>query len=284
MSRIHRILSSVSILSALALGVGGLALASPEARTEAAGAHGAHHGRRAGGGLVHAALRLPSLRAGQRAQLELLVDEEKAAHATVRVAHGDLMQSLAAGVEVGRIDDAALRSKVEAVAQAEAAAKPRERAAVEQLHGILDTAQRAELVTALEARRASPVATGDAEPEHARRGGRGMEAWARALDLTPQQRDQIRANLGAARDAGHEGGRQAHGAARAEHEKVLEAFKADRFVMNEVAPPAVGAEALERGPEKLVAAVRAALPVLTPPQRAAAAARMRAEAQRAARD
>ena len=282
MTRFQKMVSSISILSALSLATGGLALAAPDAATGAAEAHGGHHGRghHAGGDLVRAALRLPSLRADQRAQIQQLVDQEKVAHVGVRAARGDLMVAVAQGVEAGRVDDAALKPKIDAVAHAADAARPVQRAALEKLHAILDASQRAELVNAIEAhRQAAPAAS---EAERGERRGHGGGPLARGLDLTPQQKDQIRANIKASHDASASagGGRQAHEAARAQHAKVLEAFKGDRFVMNEVAP-VVPEAGRARGEQKMIDAVKASLPVLTPQQRATAAAKMRAEAQRA---
>jgi Spy/CpxP family protein refolding chaperone len=288
MTRFQKMVSSISILSALSLATGGLALAAPDAATGAAETHEGHHGRghHAGGDLVHAALRLPSLRGDQRAQIQQLIEQEKAAHVGIRAARADLMLAVAQGVEAGRVDDAALKPKVDAVAQAAAAGEPMERAALEKLHGILDAAQRVELVNAIEAHRQAaarggePAGNGDRAERRGHGGGAGP--LARGLDLSPQQKDQIRANMKAGHDASAAtgGGRQAHEAARAQHAKVLEAFKGDRFVMNEVAPlvPEAGRA---RGPQKMIDAVKASLPVLTPQQRATAAAKLRAEAQRA---
>jgi Spy/CpxP family protein refolding chaperone len=288
MTRFQKMVSSISILSALSLAAGGLALAAPDAATGAAEMHEGHHGRghHAGGDMVHAALRLPSLRADQRAQIQQLVEQEKVAHVGVRAARADLLVAVAQGVEAGRVDDAALKPKVDAVAQAAAAGKPVQRAALEKLHAILDASQRAELVNAVEAHRQAPPRAGEeaTRGERAERRGHGGGAGplARGLDLTPQQKDQIRANMKASREASAAagGGRQAHGAARAQHAKVLEAFKGDRFVMNEVAPVVPEARG-GHGEQRMIDAVKASLPILTPQQRATAAARLRTEAQRA---
>ena len=172
------------------------------------------------------------------------------------------------------------------MAQAAAAGKPVQRAALEKLHGILDASQRVELVNAIEAHRQAgprtgePAASGDRAERREHRGGAGP--LARGLDLTTQQKDQIRANMKATHDASATGGggRQAHEAARAQHAKVLEAFKGDRFVMNEVAP-VVPEAGRGHGEQRMIDAVKASLPVLTPQQRATAAAKMRTEAQRA---
>jgi Spy/CpxP family protein refolding chaperone len=289
MNRFLKIASSVSVLS-IALAVAGTAFADAAAvpGAPAAAAHEGHGHRRGhhGGDLVHASLSLSTLRADQRAQIQQLVEQQKAAHAGVRAARSDLMEAVARGVESGRVDDASLKPKVDAVARATAANEPAKRAALEKLHTILDASQRAELVNAIEAKRsahgkaAAPQGNG-AKPAH-HEGGRGLGHWAKALNLTPQQAQQIQANLRAEheKDRAAGGAQAAHGA-KGGQARLLEAFKADRFVMNEVAPPADPAKAT-RGAGRIVNMAQAAVPVLTAEQRTAAAAKLRAEAQKGA--
>jgi Spy/CpxP family protein refolding chaperone len=237
---------------------------------EGNGASGEHarrgHGRE--GGLVHAALKLDSLSADQRASIEQLVQAERAARVPVRQADAQVLTTLAGQVQGGGVDAQALAPSLateQSAADAEAAA---ERDALAKLHAILTPAQRAELADRIASRashgKEHAQARGDAGAGE-RRGAR----FGRDLDLTAEQRAQIRAALGA-------GAPRADGGAgeRGEHAKMLEAFRGDSF------DPAAFVVAHNRGQrtEKLAAAM---VPVLTPAQRDAFANHLR---QRAAKE
>jgi hypothetical protein len=61
--------------------------------------------------------------------------------------------------------------------------------------------------------------------------------------------------------------------------KVMSAFKQDRFVMDEVAPAMDVAAKAQKMSDHLLGIVQAALPVLTAPQRAIAAQKLRDKAE-----
>ncbi|HEY2517581.1 MAG TPA: Spy/CpxP family protein refolding chaperone [Polyangiaceae bacterium] len=272
MNGFQKVASVVSILSAFGLSAVGMAHVAYAGTPDATDAGASHHhrGHRRGGDLLRASLRLDSLTASQRQQIEQLASGERAAHANVRTAEGALMKAVAAGVSSGSVDENALKPNVQAVESAKAADEPGDRASLEKLHAILTPAQRAELVGRLESH--SPR-TGQA---WAGRGGEHEGKWGggHGLNLTDAQKAQIKANM-------KSGAPSVDPSVRSEamesHRRVLEAFKGDRFVMNEVAPSRdprlVDAETM-----RMVRFAKASAPVLTAEQRAEAAARLTARA------
>ena len=270
MFTIRRYASVASLSAFLALGslaASSVALASTE--PPAADAGGGHHGHHGHGDLVRASLHLDSLTTAQRQQIETLIQQEQATHANVAAARSQLLQALASRVAAGSVDEAALAPNVQAVEGAIQADQPVDRAAVEKLHAILTPAQRVELVTKIESHEHRGMArSADAGAPD---GGRGAEfMWGRALSLTPAQRDQIKVNL---RSTGPTVNRSVWQEARESRQHVLEAFKADRFVMNEVTPQK-DPRIIDQGVERIVRVAKASAPVLTPEQRAAAAAKL----------
>jgi Spy/CpxP family protein refolding chaperone len=278
MLSLRRFASVASIASFLALGSlaqSGIALASPAPPPSAdAGPVGGHHGHHGRGDLLRASLHLDSLTTAQRQQIEALAQQERATHANVAAARSQLLQALATRVAAGSVDDAALAPSVQAVEGAIQADEPGDRAALEKLHAILTPAQRVELVTRIESHphRAMERAPDAGRPE-------GGFLLGRALDLTPAQRDQIKANLGS---SGPALDKSVWKEARESRQHVLEAFKGDRFVMNEVAPQK-DPRVIEQGIEHIVRIAKASAPVLTAEQRATAAAKLQKMATRAAK-
>jgi Spy/CpxP family protein refolding chaperone len=270
-----RVALPISIaLSATALACGGTATSEPatsasSAATRAPVAQGAH-----GQVKVFAeALGDVPMTASQRAQIEQLAAEAETRRAAVRAARRDLTLAIAAQVQSGSIDRAALQPKIDAVVAALNASQPGDRAGVERLHAILGPDQRTAFVDALEARSHQVVAGGG--------DGGGLRLWAEELKLSDDQRAQIKAaieqRVGAA-PQGAGGGRpwmerKARGA------KWLDAFKQDRFVFDEVAPPQPAGQDGARACDRFVGMVEAAVPVLTAEQRAAAAQMLRARAE-----
>ncbi len=190
------------------------------------------------------------------------------------------MTAVADKVAAGNVDDIALAPNVRAVEGAIAADEPGDRAALEKLHAILTPAQRAELVARIESRESL-------RPANGRRGGRrrgsgaaaghvGGMMWGRALNLTDAQRQQIQVNL---KSNGPAVDKSEWKEARETRQHVLEAFKGDRFVMSEVAPPR-DPRLIEENAERMVRLAKASAPVLTPEQRATAAAKLRQMAAR----
>jgi Spy/CpxP family protein refolding chaperone len=211
----------------------------------------------------------------QRAEIEQLATEAEARHATVRAARRDLTVAVAAQVEAGSIDRSALQPKIEAVAGAIGASQPADRAAIERLHAILGPDQRTAFIDALEARlheRMSGAIGMDAAGPKGR-----LAHWAQELNLSDAQRDQIKAALAQRFQAASQehGDRHPWMEAKRRGAKVLNAFKQDRFVLDEVAPPQNPQEQATRASQFFLGMAEAALPILTPEQRKAAADKLR---------
>ncbi|MDP9000478.1 MAG: Spy/CpxP family protein refolding chaperone, partial [Myxococcota bacterium] len=220
-------------LGAAALGCGGTA-SSEQPTTASAAATRAPVAQSAHGPvkMVGDALTDVPLTAAQRADIEQLASGADARHSSARAARKSLMTALAAQVEAGAIDRAALRPNIDAVAAAVAALQPADRAAFERLRAILGPDQRTAFVDALEARMHERMAESMGE---AHKGG--MIHWAQQLKLSDDQREQIKAAAQRLRSSAHEeGGGPAWKQQKERGAKVLEAFKKDRFILDEVAP------------------------------------------------
>ena len=149
---IRKVVSFTSLAGALALVSGGVALAN-EGRQGEAGERGEHrHGGHRHGGLVSAALKLDTLTGEQRAQIEKLVQERKAAGVPVRQADAVVLTQLAHQVEQDKIDRAGLKDGLDAEQAAAAAARTVEVNTLAELHGMLTTTQRNQLVDAIESK------------------------------------------------------------------------------------------------------------------------------------
>jgi Spy/CpxP family protein refolding chaperone len=234
--------------------------------------------------LVGAALGDVPLTATQRTQIEKLAGEAEARHTAARAARQDLMLAVASQVQSGAVDRPALQPKIDALAAALKQAQPADRSSLEQLHAILSADQRTAFVDALEAR------IGEAKGKmHA---GHPLKQWADDLKLTEDQRTQIRTALRDRFHAAGHGETAAHGESAANGEtnehpwaagdhpgaKVLSAFKQDRFVMDEVAPARDLAHTAAQMSDHFLGLAETVLPILTPDQRAIAAAKIREKA------
>ena len=152
--------------------------------------------------------------------------------------------------------------------------RPADRAAFEQLHALLDPQQRGELVDALEAK-AGDHEGGGHKGKHA--GRARMKEWATALSLTDDQKSQIKTALQALHAAHADGG---HDHEHADHpgghgHAMLEAFRADTFSMDAVAPAGNAPKTVGNMSERTLGMVTAVLPILTPAQRTIAAQKIR---------
>jgi Spy/CpxP family protein refolding chaperone len=216
----------------------------------------------------------------QRSEIEQLAAEADARHADERAARSDLLNLLAAQVQSGALDRAALQPKIAAIAAALQKAQPADRAAIERLHAILTPDQRVAFVDALKSRFHERMGKmRDAHP---------LKKMADDLQLTDDQRAQLRAAF-RARFQGGEHGEQAandggggwhHGMRRGA--KVLSAFEQEHFVLDEVAPPIDVQDAVTQKSGHFLTAAEVALPILTPAQRVVAAQKLRDRATGAA--
>jgi Spy/CpxP family protein refolding chaperone len=260
-------------LAAAPLGCGG-SVAAEQATTASSAAVRAPVAQDAHGPvkIVADALGDVPLTASQRAEIERLATEADARHASARAARKELVLAVAAQVEAGAIDRAGLRPQTAALVAAVTASQPADRAAFERLHAILAPDQRTAFVDALEAR----VQEHAGEAHHQGR----MRQWAQKLNLSDDQRAQIKAALEEHFQAkAREPGAHPWMEAKRRGVKLLEAFKQDHFVLDEVAPALDAGQQAVKSSELFLGMAEAALPVLTPQQRALAAQTLRARAE-----
>jgi Spy/CpxP family protein refolding chaperone len=106
-----------------------------------------------------------------------------------------------------------------------------------------------------------------------------MKQWAEDLKLTDAQRSQIKDAMRAQWKEGHE---HAEGqpmtemkAHKENAQKVLDAFKGDRFVLDEVAPKKDTREMAAKMSGHFLRMAETVMPILTPEQRTIAAQKLR---------
>ncbi|MBX3211643.1 MAG: Spy/CpxP family protein refolding chaperone [Labilithrix sp.] len=252
--------------------------------------------------LVGDALGEVPLRPEQRAEIEKLAAEAEARHAPMGDAKKELMTAFAAQIESGTLDRAALQPKIDKVTADFEKVRADDRAALTKLHGLLDAEQRGAFVDALE--KQMKAKRGE-RGEHMKGGFGKLKALADDLQLTDEQRGQIRdamreaykegreahkdgANAGGwrhhargERGPGHAEGKRGgprHGGGPHAGKRSLEAFRADTFDLDQVAPPH-DAKAMARfGVDRMSGFAEKILPILTPEQRKIAADKVRAMA------
>ncbi len=210
------------------------------------------------------------LTATQRAAIEQMASDAEARHAQARAARQDLLTTLAAQIEAGSIDRAALQPKLAAIAAAMQASQPADRSALEQLHAVLTPDQRAAFVDA--------VAAHAQQYKAEWKGKGGMHQWAQELGLSDDQKAQIKAAIMQKMQAA--GGQEDHEARGAKHQgaAVMAAFKQDTFVLDQVQPAKDVQQMVSRMSDRILGLAEAALPVLTPAQRSLAAQKLRERA------
>jgi Spy/CpxP family protein refolding chaperone len=214
-----------------------------------------HHGHRQG--LLGAALTLDSLTPQQRAAIEGLIQQDRAARAPVRKADVPVLEALAHQVEQASIDPQGLAPTLDVEKAAEAAEVVVERGSLNSLHGLLTPSQRAQLVDGIESHQHVHHDRADAGAGHVGEHG---------LGLTPEQRAQIAANLRAEVTSGHRGQMRA----------MLGAFRGDTFDASQFVMGVAPGERAERLAQAMV-------PVLTPAQRAILASHLRTRASHESR-
>jgi Spy/CpxP family protein refolding chaperone len=262
--QIARIVTLTLLSSAAALVPAGVAFAQ-QATTDA-GSREWHHGQRPG--LLGAALHLDSLTPAQRTSIEQLEQVQRTAETPVRQADAQVLTVLAQQVEQASINRSALAPTLSARESAAVIARTADLDTVQKLHDLLTPSQRGQLVDAAEARQAE--GTG-------RHQGRGrLGEIAEKLGLTDQQKAQILANLRAEHPASAEAGTRPnfHGAGKA----WLESFRGDTFSATAAGPNLP--RQIERRANHMENLLAAAVPVLSPAQRAQLASHLRSRAAR----
>ncbi|WP_394825994.1 hypothetical protein [Pendulispora albinea] len=235
-----------------------------------------------------------SLRPSQRTEIQKLFAEADARHtaakAQSKTGRADLLNALAAQVEQGRVDRAALAPKEQALDAAWKTSRDADRAALEKLHALLDPAQRTALIDAIQLTKHDDASAGDGgrgdRGESKRHGGwgrgrgrgkhhRGHDRFAKLgedLKLTDDQKAKLFEALRAER-----GKDRPNHPPHTKLEAIFTAFKSDHFKMDEVAPQTELHEPLAR----TLRLTEITVPLLTPEQRATLAAKIRERAKHA---
>jgi Spy/CpxP family protein refolding chaperone len=253
-----RIITFASLAGAVALVPAGVARAQQAATSSQPSPK---HGHRMG--LIEDALALGSLTPEQRTAIEQLAQTRHTAEIPVRHADAQVLTVLAQQVEQASINRQALAPSVQVRDSAAAAAHTVQLDTLQKLHDLLTPAQRGQLVDAVEGQSRG----------HGGEGRRGhLAEVAKELGLTDQQKQQIASNLHAEWAAQGDAGR--HGDHRGAGKAWLEAFRGDAFNAN-----ASGANPnFERRADRMEDLFAAAVPVLSPAQRAQLATHLRARA------
>jgi Spy/CpxP family protein refolding chaperone len=208
--------------------------------------------------LVRQAVESLPLRPDQKIEADRLVSEATARHEGLIAARLALGGTIAAQVRAGVVDRPLVEHELDAFKAAMMEVRAADIAAFGRLHDVLDAGERSKLVDALE------------DGLGAAHGPRGklhsMQKWVKDLGLTDTQIARIMAampgEMSRRGDLSHANGRGGRGALRA----TLEAFRGDRFAIDESVTGAL-THASERRSGKVLDALLAATPVLTPDQR-----------------
>jgi len=214
-----------------------------------------------------------SLRAEQRVAIEKLASDAEARHATNLPLRANLANAIAAQVESGSIDKAALQPQIDALAAATEQSRPLDHASFQKLHDLLDATQRQAFVDAIHANMQAKHA------QHGEHGGRGakMQEWATALNLTDAQKDQIKSSMQAEFTANKGEMLQRFAGGHEKRGHILDNFAADDFKADEALPQVdVKAKAAEMTTH-MIHFVEIVLPTLTADQRKLAADKIRAK-------
>ncbi len=251
--------------------------------------------------LFRKALKLKDLSDAQRTGIEALLGELKPDKKGM-TAFKSFHEALADGVAAGNIDDAAITKATEAIDAQMVAKRDKMAKALEQLHKLLSPEQRSALIAKMRKWgdkkgrhfRGDEAADGPEGRRHRRRGGdrargrkrggerargkfgkhgkmgkHGMGKLIKQLDLSEEQREQLRA----LRDKSHAerpglADKKAHREAmRAKMSAFGEAFASDNFDAKALAAKMPMGEHMRKRFTHKVAKMKAILPILTKPQR-----------------
>ncbi|HSY21429.1 MAG TPA: hypothetical protein VK841_04905 [Polyangiaceae bacterium] len=235
--------------------------------------HHRHHHR--GGIVAFIAMSLDTIGANddQRAAIEKIQTALRVKLEPARVADQKLATVLADGIAAGSIDKAKVDAAIAKLAETSKGVHAAIADSLNELHGVLDDAERAALVDKVEAhwqvwKDANEEGAKAGEPrEHGR-----IEALARALALTPDQVDKVRDAI-----------RKAPAAHKFDEDKVAAhlaafgtAFEAANFDAKKLSGgDAINANLTSWGATSMAHFYEAILPVLTPDQRTKLAERVR---------
>jgi Spy/CpxP family protein refolding chaperone len=265
MRKLARFISTASIVTLGLAAVPFAASADAPRPAESSEGDAADH-MHGGAKLFEEALEEVQLRPEQKAAIDDLKADAKNRHASAKMIKGQLALQIADQIEQGKIDRCTLGPTIRALASAKAQARPGDRAAFERLHAILDPGQRATFVDALKNEVESVMKEHEPAPL--------ADNIAKSLNLSSEQRANIEKILDGLRAI-----RQAqpwYAAHREMWTKILDAFKTDHFVLDEIAPMKNPEAHTAAKVEQMLWAGEAILPVLTPEQCKAIADKIRA--------
>ena len=240
--------------------------AAPPAEDVTSPAEEKHAGARR---IFEQALADVELRPDQIKEVEAMKTEAKKRHEPVRAAKRELAEAVADQIEAGKIDRCALDTQIDKVASAKAQAHPGDRAAFEKLHSILDKDQRTKFVDLLK--------RGWERRQQAHDPTKLADKMARELGLTEEQKGKVQQILTGLQQISEALGTHEQHAEK--WSKILEAFKGDRFVLDEIAPAEDVAAMMKRKMTGHLWAAEALIPVLTKDQRATLAEKLRGKAR-----
>jgi Spy/CpxP family protein refolding chaperone len=101
--------------------------------------------------------------------------------------------------------------------------------------------------------------------------------WATDLNLSDQQRDQIRTAVRSKFEGQREQMKEQWKASREQGHQMLESFRQDQFTLDANSPELFGRDRIAGGVGKMIDFAEAAVPTLTPEQRAIAAQKIRTQ-------
>ena len=238
----------------------------------------AHRAHNAPGDLLGDALSDVTLRPDQRAAVDQVKKDASAKRAAVKKANKALLEALAAQVQAGAFDRAALESSVDDVTSAVADEAKAQRASLDKLHALLDKTQRIQLASAMEARLARDAREAVGGDKRAARDE--FRKLAGDVKLTPEQRKAVSAFLKEpakdAKDVKEE--REHHAQAKEREKKQLDAFRADKYQADQSLPAAAARLNPPQDIARLLTVTQHLVPLLTPEQRTVAADKLRERA------
>ncbi|MEO7113002.1 MAG: hypothetical protein ABI183_21365 [Polyangiaceae bacterium] len=229
---------------------------------------------------VGEALGQVALRTDQRTAIEKLATDAEARHQSALPLRVNLANAIAAQVETGKIDQAALQPQIDALSANWEAQRPLDHAAFQKMHDLLDATQRQAFVDAVHANMQAK------KGEHHGGHGEKMQEWATALNLTDAQKDQIKTSIQAELVAhksemmqhmqegkdgpGEHGGHGGRG-------HILDNFAADNFSVDQAMPQSDAKQHVAEMATHGLHFVEIVMPTLTADQRKLAADKIRAK-------
>lgn len=218
--------------------------------------------------LVRRALESVPLRPDQKIETDRLIVDATARHEELMAARLALGRTIAGQLRAGGIDRSVVERELGAFKIAASTVRTADIAALGRLHDVLDAQQRNKVADALE----DGLSAG-----HGHHGKlHSMRQWATELGLTDTQITRIMASMPGEVSRGDEAGRANRRWGRGALRATLEAFRGDRFAVDDNVTEAL-THAGERRAGKVLDALVAATPVLTPDQRELAAQRILAQ-------